>query len=96
MINSGTRRIPSRSKQLRMAAGAGPLSTTMNKMVNNWFPHHEAASAVGLANCGTPLGGAISGPIVGLMAVTVGWRVSFVVIGALGFVWLLFWLARRR
>jgi len=74
--------------------GEGPLSTTMNKMVNNWFPHREAASAVGIANCGTPLGGAISGPIVGLMAVTVGWRVSFVVIGALGFVWLLFWLAR--
>ena len=74
--------------------GEGPLSATINKMINNWFPHKEAASAVGFANCGTPLGGAIAGPVVGLMAVTLGWRVSFVVIGALGFIWLLFWLAR--
>ena len=58
--------------------GEGPLSSTMNKVVNNWFPHREAASAVGYANCGTPLGGAIAGPIVGLMAVAFGWRVSFV------------------
>jgi ACS family hexuronate transporter-like MFS transporter len=72
--------------------GEGPLSSTMNKVVNNWFPHREAASAVGYANCGTPLGGAIAGPIVGLLAVAFGWRVSFVAIGALGFVWLLFWI----
>src|SRR6201999_3079380 len=26
--------------------GEGPLSSTMNKVVNNWFPHREAASAV--------------------------------------------------
>src|SRR4051812_7584385 len=72
--------------------GEGPLSSTMNKVVNNWFPHREAASAVGYANCGTPLGGAIAGPIVGLLAVAFGWRVAFVAIGILGFIWLLFWM----
>lgn len=71
--------------------GEGPLSSTINKVVNNWFPHREAASAVGYANCGTPLGGAIAGPIVGLLAVTFGWQVSFVAIGVLGFIWLAFW-----
>src|SRR3954447_23657633 len=72
--------------------GEGPLSTTMNKMVNTWFPHREAASAVGIANCGTPLGGAIAGPLVGLMAVAFGWKVSFIAIGVIGFVWLGFWV----
>jgi D-galactonate transporter len=71
--------------------GEGPLSSTMNKVVNNWFPHREAASAVGFANCGTPLGGAIAGPVVGLIAVAFGWKVAFVAIGLLGFVWLFFW-----
>ena len=71
--------------------GEGPLSSTMNKVVNNWFPHREAASAVGFANCGTPLGGAIAGPVVGLMAVAFGWKAAFVGIGLLGFVWLFFW-----
>ncbi len=71
--------------------GEGPLSSTMNKVVNTWFPHREAASAVGYANCGTPLGGAIAGPVVGLMAVELGWRAAFVAIGLLGFAWLFFW-----
>jgi len=72
--------------------GEGPLSATINKVVNTWFPHREAASAVGIANCGTPLGGAIAGPVVGLMAVALGWRAAFVAIGVLGFIWLAFWL----
>lgn len=72
--------------------GEGPLSATINKVVNTWFPHREAASAVGIANCGTPLGGAIAGPVVGLMAVALGWRAAFVAIGVLGFVWLGAWL----
>lgn len=76
--------------------GEGPLSSTMNKVVNNWFPHREAASAVGFANCGTPLGGAIAGPVVGLIAVAFGWKVAFVGIGLLGFVWLFFWIRLAR
>jgi ACS family hexuronate transporter-like MFS transporter len=70
----------------------GPLATTINKMVNNWFPHREAATAIGLANCGLPLGGAIAGPLVGLMLVHFGWRASFAIIPVFGFIWLLFWL----
>ena len=72
--------------------GEGPLSSTMNKVVNTWFPHWEAASAVGFANCGTPLGGAIAGPVVGLMAVALGWKAAFVAIGLIGFAWLFFWV----
>jgi ACS family hexuronate transporter-like MFS transporter len=78
--------------------GEGPLSSTINKIVNTWFPHRQAASAVGLVSSGTPLGGAIAGPVVGLLAVTFGWRVAFVAIGIIGFVWLIAWLlvARER
>ena len=56
--------------------GEGPLSSTINKMVNNWFPSNQRASVVGLTNSGTPLGGAIAGPIVGFIAISYGWRVS--------------------
>ena len=69
----------------------GPLATTINKMVNNWFPHREAATAIGLANCGLPLGGAIAGPLVGMMLVEFGWRASFALIPVLGFAWLIIW-----
>lgn len=69
----------------------GPMATTINKMVNNWFPHRESATAFGFANCGLPLGGALAGPVIGYMSEAFGWRIAFVVIGCLGLVWLAFW-----
>ena len=69
----------------------GPFNTTMAKFVSNWFPKAEQASAIGIANAGTPLGGAIAGPIVGFIALTYGWRTSFVVITVIGLLWVLLW-----
>lgn len=69
----------------------GPFNTTMAKFVSNWFPKGEQASAIGIANAGTPLGGAIAGPIVGFIALTYGWRTSFVVITVIGLLWVLLW-----
>ncbi|ETT87472.1 MFS transporter [Viridibacillus sp. FSL R5-0477] len=71
--------------------GEGPLSATINKMVNNWFPPNQRASVVGLTNSGTPLGGAISGPIVGYIAIAYGWRISFIAIMIIGLIWAAFW-----
>lgn len=71
--------------------GEGPLSATNNKIVFTWFPKREAASAVGIANCGTPLGGAIAGPIVGFAALAYGWQAAFVAAGLLGLLWLVAW-----
>jgi len=72
--------------------GEGPFSSTANKLVSNWFPRREQASAVGMANAGQPLGAALAGPVVGLLAVSAGWRVSFIVIAAIGIVWTLGWV----
>ncbi|KAF1020403.1 MAG: Hexuronate transporter [Paracidovorax wautersii] len=72
--------------------GEGPVSTTANKTVNNWFPIKERARAIGINQAGGPLGGALGGPIVGFLALWLGWRVAFVVIAALGLLWLAFWL----
>lgn len=71
--------------------GEGPMGSTTNKTVTNWFPREEAAFALGLSSCGQPLGAAIAAPIVGLVAWNFGWRVSFVVIALLGVVWLAAW-----
>lgn len=71
--------------------GEGPLTTTINKMINNWFPADKRASAIGLENSGTPLGGAIAGPIVGIIALSFGWRISFIIIMILGLIWAVAW-----
>jgi MFS family permease len=69
----------------------GPLATTINKIVNNWFPHKESATAFGFANCGLPLGGAVAGPVVGLLTAAYGWRIAFAGVACLGLIWLVFW-----
>jgi MFS family permease len=69
----------------------GPLATTINKLVNNWFPHKESATAFGFANCGLPLGGAVAGPVVGLLTQAYGWRIAFAGVACFGLIWLVFW-----
>jgi MFS transporter, ACS family, hexuronate transporter len=72
--------------------GEGPFSAAANKMVSNWFPRREIASAIGVANAGTPLGGALAGPVAGWIAFTYGWRVSFIVLVLIGLVWTSLWV----
>lgn len=67
--------------------GEGPVSTTANKAINSWFPVKERARAIGFAQAGGPLGGALAGPIVGFLAIWLGWRVAFVVIASFGLLW---------
>jgi ACS family hexuronate transporter-like MFS transporter len=71
--------------------GEGPVSTTANKAINSWFPIKERARAIGFAQAGGPLGGALAGPIVGFLALWLGWRVAFVVIAVFGLIWAVAW-----
>ncbi|MBV9758331.1 MAG: MFS transporter, partial [Alphaproteobacteria bacterium] len=76
--------------------GEGPIGSTANKMIRNWFPRESQASAISIANAGTPLGGAVSGPIVGFLALAAGWRVSFVAIALIGIAWAIAWMLLVR
>ena len=72
--------------------GEGPFGATANKIVRNWFPRHQAATGVGIANAGTPVGGALAGPVAGWLTWRYGWRTSFVVLACLGVIWTFFWI----
>ncbi|MDU6390496.1 MAG: MFS transporter, partial [Pantoea sp.] len=72
--------------------GEGPMGTTTNKSIANWFPKKETGRAVGFTNAGQPLGAAIAAPVVGLVGLHYGWRIAFIVIALLGFVWVACWL----
>lgn len=60
------------------------------KAVAMWFPQQERALATGLFNAGTALG-VIASPITVWLAVSFGWQVAFIAIGAVGLAWLVFW-----
>ena len=55
------------------------------KAVSEWFPVKERALGVGIFNAGASVGGAVSAPIIAILGVTYGWRMTFVVTGLLGF-----------
>ena len=72
-------------------AGNWPGATKANA---EWFPIKERALAQGIFNSGAAIGGIISAPIVGLLFIWFGsWQATFIVIGALGLLWLVPWLA---
>lgn len=78
--------------RLFFGMGEGPFGATATKIVGNWFPRREQGTGVGLANAGQPLGAALAGPVVGGLATLYDWRVSFVVIAAIGLLWVGCWI----
>jgi MFS family permease len=79
----------------RMVMGAGESTSwpASNRVIREWFPASERAFANAVFGAGSA-----AGPAFGAMAVTTivgffGWRAGFFAAGAIGFVWLLVWLA---
>ena len=70
-------------------AGAFP---NISRSFASWFPTAERGSAHGVVFMGTRLGGAIAPPLVVLLMSSIGWRTTFVVFGAIGAIWCVFWL----
>ncbi|MBI3263978.1 MAG: MFS transporter [Acidobacteria bacterium] len=63
------------------------------KTVAEWFPRRERALATGLFNSGTNVGAIIAPLIVPPIALAYGWQWAFILTGAIGFGWIVFWLA---
>jgi len=82
----------------RVALGLGEsaIFPASIKAVAEWFPRKERALATGIFNAGTSFGAMLTPLVVPWINARWGWRGSFVGIGALGFVWLMFWLAIYR
>ncbi|MFD1186733.1 MFS transporter [Pontibacter rugosus] len=62
------------------------------KTVAEWFPKKERALATGLFNCGANVGAIAAPLLVPWIVVNYGWEEAFIATGAVGFVWLVFWL----
>lgn len=57
-----------------------------------WFPTKERALAQGIFNSGAAIGGIIAIPAIAMMTVYFSWQLIFIVVGSLGFLWLVPWL----
>lgn len=82
----------------RFALGLGEAGNfpAAIKTVAEWFPKKERALATGIFNSGTNIGAIFAPLTVPLIAAAYGWQWAFIMTGALGFIWLVFWLTMYR
>jgi MFS transporter, ACS family, hexuronate transporter len=78
----------------RAALGVGEAGNfpAAIKTVAEWFPKKERAFATGIFNAGSNVGAIVAPLTVPWIATHLGWRWAFILTGAIGFLWLLFWL----
>lgn len=70
-------------------AGNWPGATKSNA---EWFPIKERAFAQGIFNSGASLGAVLSAPVIAILYTWVDWQMTFVILGVLGFLWIIPWV----
>jgi ACS family hexuronate transporter-like MFS transporter len=61
------------------------------KTTAEWFPKKERSLSTGIFNSGANIGALVAPLSVPLISQYFGWQYTFVIVGAIGFVWLFFW-----
>jgi MFS transporter, ACS family, aldohexuronate transporter len=79
-----------------LGLGESAIFPASIKAVAEWFPKKERALATGIFNAGTNIGAIVTPLIVPWITIHWGWRWAFILTGAVGFVWLIFWLLLYR
>jgi nitrate/nitrite transporter NarK len=77
------------------AVGEGGNFPASIKTVAEWFPKKERALATGIFNSGSNFGAMIAALFVPWCMIhfgdQLGWKMAFIITGAVGFFWLIFW-----
>ena len=79
---------------VRAALGLGEAGNfpAAIKVVAEWFPKKERALATGIFNSGANIGAVLAPAMVPWILGIYGWQMAFIITGAIGFVWLFFWV----
>ena len=61
------------------------------KVTAEYFPKKDRAFATAIFNAGASVGALVAPLCIPPLAVKFGWEMAFIIIGALGFIWMFFW-----
>ena len=75
-----------------LGVGESPTYPAGIRAVREWAPLRERTFATAIFNAGSSFGTATSAIVVSWLLLTVGWRGAFVASGAIGMIWVVFWL----
>ncbi|RDK87062.1 ACS family hexuronate transporter-like MFS transporter [Marinirhabdus gelatinilytica] len=78
--------------------GVGEAGNWPGAVKNNaeWFPVQERALAQGIFNAGAGIGSIVAAPTIAELFESYGWKLTFVIIGVLGFLWIIPWLIMNK
>ena len=79
--------------RLGLGVGEAPFAPISYSSVRLWSPFTERGTAIAAISSGSTLGLALGAPTVAWLIETLSWRWSFIITGAVGFVWVAVWLA---
>jgi MFS transporter, ACS family, hexuronate transporter len=79
---------------LGMGEGGGFPAAT--RAVAEWFPTKDRATAMGIINAGTAVGAVVAPPFIAAILAYSSWRWIFVITGAMGLLWVAWWLWSYR
>ncbi len=77
--------------RLLLGMGEGGGFPAATRAVAEWFPIHERSTAMGIINAGTAVGGVVSAPLIALVLTYSDWRAVFLLTGAMGITWTIWW-----
>ncbi len=77
--------------RLLLGMGEGGGFPAATRGVAEWFPTRERATAMGIINAGTAVGGVAAPPLIAIILLYFSWRWIFVFTGGIGLLWTAWW-----
>ena len=77
--------------RVALAVGEAGNFPAAVKTVGEWFPRKERSLATGIFNSGANVGAILAPLSVPLIAGIWGWQAAFLIVGCIGFLWIVFW-----
>jgi MFS transporter, ACS family, aldohexuronate transporter len=83
--------------RLLLGVGEGAAFPAATRVIAEWLPATQRATAMGIINAGTALGSVLAPPLIGIILLVGSWRYVFVFAGTIGLLWAVsWWIAYRR
>ena len=75
-----------------LGMGEGPSYSLAMTAASQWLPKEKRGIGLSIVSIGSPLGVAISAPILMNLSSNYGWRSAFIATGVVGIIWIAVWL----
>lgn len=82
--------------RLLLGMGEGAAFPAATRVIAEWLPATQRATAMGIMNAGTAVGSVLAPPVIGLILLAGSWRNIFFFAGSLGIVWAVGWAVMYR